>query len=199
MWVLPSRGRPRNINRLIVAYLETGATTHVWLRLDEDDPTLDAYKALILPSGWTLQTGPRKPLSNIYNEAYGLLQTDWYGFIADDVVPVTPYWDTLLIEAAGSDGMAVPAGGDTTGGCPHFVLGGDLVRSVGWLALPGLDRIYIDTVWRGIAEARNVLRMAPDVLLEHRHFSNGMALFDETYRKYNKVMDKEIYQRWKAQ
>lgn len=189
MWVLPSRNRPQNLRRFAEACQKTSMTTPVLLRMDDDNPQSDYHD-------WIVEIGPRKPLSALYNEVFtkypALL---WYGFIADDVVPVTPHWDTLLIDNAGKDGMAVPGGEGT----PHFVLGGDLVRSVGWLALPGLDRIYIDTVWRDIAKARNVLRILPNVLLEHRHFANGKALFDETYKKHNKVTDKEIYQRWKAQ
>jgi len=191
LWILPSRGRPQNINRLIDAYNKTGAITPVWLRLDEDDvqPEYD------LPQGWTVEVGLRKPLSEIYNEFFAKYPNlPYYGFIADDVVPKTQDWDRALIRAARSDGMAVPAGGEAT---PHFVLGGELVRSVGWLSLPGLDRLYIDTVWANIAEDRGVLRFLPEVLLEHRHFSNKKALFDRTYVKNSKESDKIVYQTWK--
>jgi len=193
MWILPSRGRSQNIHRLMDAYERTGATTPVWFRLDDDDPNPEYHH-----ENWTMDTGPRLPLSEIYAEAYDKFpDSDWYGFIADDVVPITSNWDQELIDIAGHDGMAVPAGGDTTGGCPHFVLGGELVRSIGWLALPGLDRLYIDTVWKDIAEQRGVFRYMPQIILEHRHFSNGQALFDLTYRKNNKVQDKVIYESWK--
>lgn len=194
MWILPSRGRPKNILRLCAVFLLTGASTPLWLRLDHDDPMLAKYSG-----PWERHVGPRLPLSEIYNEAFRLFPSaEWYGFIADDVVPETHGWDRKLIEVAGSDGMAVPAGGDTTGGTPHFVLGGDLVRSVGWLALPGLDRIYIDTVWADIARERGVLRHVPDVMLRHYHFSNGMALFDSTYKKRHKAEDRAIYNEWRG-
>lgn len=151
-----------------------------------------------LPPVWRIVIGHRGPLSAIYNAAYERHPHEpWYGFIADDVVPITNCWDAKLIEAAGSDGMAVPSGGETTGGCPHFVLGGDLVRSMGWLSLPGLDRIYIDTVWGDVAKRRGVYREVQNVKLEHRHFSNGKALMDATYRKHNKPQDKLIYDNWR--
>ncbi len=198
MWVLPSRGRPRNLRRLIAAYRNTGATTPVWLRLDEDDPTLEECRALPIPASWACVVGPRLPLSQIYAEAYQhTLCWPWHGFIADDVVPETPGWDATLIEIAGRDGMAVPAGGDPKG-APHFVLGGDLVDEIGWLALPGLDRLYIDTVWKDIATARGVLRRVPEVRLAHRHFSTGMARFDETYRKKHKAQDRALYEMWRS-
>ena len=167
--------------------METGA----WVRVDDDDALLGAYRALPLPPGWSLAVGPREPLSGVYNEAYQALRADWWGFIADDVVPKTQGWDRALVSVAGNDGMAVPAGGH--GGTPHFVLGGDLPRSTGWLALPGLDRLYIDTVWADIARARGALRHVPEVILRHRHFSNGLALKDATYRKPSAAQDRQIY------
>lgn len=199
-WILPTRSRPQNIVRLIDAWTRTSASTPVELCVDFDDPCLEQYENMELPSSWRLVMAPRGPLSMIYNDAYQRNQADsWHGFIADDVVPITNGWDIKLIEAAGSNGMAVPAGGHDTDGAPHFVLGGDLVRSMRWLSLPGLDRIYIDTVWCDVAKDRGVYREVHDVKLEHHHFSNGKALMDPTYRKHNKQQDKLIYTNWRQQ
>ena len=197
MWVLPSRSRPHNISRLIAAWYTTGASTPCWLRLDDDDPCLEEYCSLPLPGGWAVDIGSRRPLGQIYNEAFSWGRNlAWWGFIADDVVPITPEWDVKLIEAAGSNRMAVPAGGHDPEGAPHFVLGGDLPRRTGWLCLKGLDRLYIDTAWQRLAEAGGALVRCPDVILEHRHFSNGGARMDETYRKYRKGQDRETFESW---
>lgn len=199
MWILPSRGRPNNVKRLIEAWSRTGASTPVELCLDADNAP--QYEALQMPSCWKVVVGLRsRLLSGIYNDCFKRNPDEpWYGFIADDVVPLTNDWDVRLIEAAGRAGMAVPDGGHDMNGAPHFVLGGDLVRSVGWLSLPGLDRLYIDTVWQNIAERRGVLRSVPHVVLEHRHFSNGKALMDSTYQKHNKQQDKLIYENWRSE
>lgn len=196
MWILPSRGRPANVIRLMEAFEKTGATTPVWLRFDDDDPQPEyGYE------GWVVEIGPRLPLSEIYAEAYRKYPyLPWYGFIADDVVPTTPEWDKLLIAAAGQDGMAF--GDDGINGskhATHFVLGGNLVRSIGWLSLPGLARIYIDNVWNEIAKRLGVLRYMPNIMLRHHHFSNHLALFDATYKKSAEIKenDKRIYEAWK--
>lgn len=200
MWVLPSRSRPHNLQRLFDAWIKTGATTPVELCLDLDDPCWPEYAQMGMPPGWHLVMANRHGLSCLYNDNYKRHPNEpWYGFIADDVVPMTKDWDVRLIEEAGSNGMAVPAGGHDANGAPHFVLGGDLVREIGWLSLPDLDRLYIDTVWQDIAEARDVLKRVPDVVLEHRHFSNGKALLDDTYRKRNKFKDKLIYDKWRTE
>lgn len=170
------------------------------LLLDEDDPLLDDYLSIVLPASWTHRVGRRRPLSALYNAAYKRLpQAAWWGFIADDVVPATPNWDQRLVAIAGADGMAVPHGSHDDRHTPHFVLGGDLVRSIGWLAVPGLDRLYIDTIWQEIAMKRGVLRVAPDVILWHHHFSNGLALMDSIYRKRRKAEDRAIYKRFKQE
>lgn len=200
MWVLPSRGRPKNIERLSKVWEFTGATTSVYLRLDEDDPALSSYRDIVLPDTWHFITGSRVPLSEIYREVYELFQErSWFGFIADDVVPETHLWDVTLIRRAMPDKMVVPAGGHDQFSTPHFVLGGDLVRDIGWLALPELDRLYIDTVWADIAEARGVLYYEPEVVLSHRHFSNRMAAYDATYIKHDRDRDKQIYDAWKRE
>lgn len=200
MFLLPSRSRPHNVARFIRAWQETGATTPLWLRLDDDDQRLADYRALAFPAGWAVDVGPRVPLSAVYNEAFAWGRgMAWWGFIADDVVPLTPGWDVALIAAAGSDRMAVPAGGhyqQGTEGAPHFVLGGDLPRETGWLCLPGLCRLYIDTVWADFCTRRGALVRCPEIVLEHRHFSNRMAVYDETYRKPRAAQDKAAYQAW---
>ena len=112
LWILPSRSRPQNLGRLIAACRATGMSTPALVRLDEDDFTLSQYKSLIMPDNWKITVGPRLPLSGVYNEAYRTMpETEHFGFIADDVVPETHGWDRALIDSAGRDGMAVPAGG----------------------------------------------------------------------------------------
>lgn len=173
-------------------------STPAWVRLDEDDPMLGGYESLEKPSDWTFAIGQRKPLSEVYNEAFGLFQdADWIGFLADDVVPETRNFDRLLIEAAGKDGLAF--GDDGINGdarAPHFVLGGNLVRSVGFLSLLGLKRLYVDTFWSDVARARGVRRYLPNVKLTHLHFSNRKALMDSIYRKPGKIEDMMIYEKW---
>lgn len=134
-------------------------------------------------------------LAALYNEAFQACpDRPWYGVMADDVVPETPGWAEALIETAGNDGLAF--GDDRINGsnhATHFVLGGGLVREMGWLALPGLSRLYIDTVWCDLAKTRGVFRYRQDVILRHHHFSNRLAVMDETYRKPDKAADKAIY------
>lgn len=185
-WVIPSRSRPQNIPRMFVG------DTPFLLMLDKDDPMLGAYIDLHYPDNWALRIRERMPLSEIYNKAFEEFPfEDFYGIFADDVTPETEGWDHKLIEAAGRDGMAY--GDDGIGTATHFALGGDLVREMGWLAYPGLDRLYIDTIWQDISLAKRVIHYLPDVKIIHRHPSVGLGMMDATYRKPLKHKDREIY------
>jgi hypothetical protein len=200
MFVCPSRSRPHNVARLVDACRATGATAAFLVCIDDDDPLREAYEAQRLPEGWTIRAAPRDGLSAIYNAAFRASPAcDFYGVVADDIVPETNGWDRALIEAAGTDGIAW--GDDGINGCAHathLVVGGALVRDIGWLALPGLSRLYIDTAWNAIGRRRGVLRYRPDVVVRHHHFSNGLAPFDATYRKRAKDDDRRVFKAWRA-
>src|SRR3990167_1205385 len=192
MWLIPTRQRPHRLLNLIKACQKTKMSTSAVLLIDDDDPCLSSYLNL----GWPVETGPHGGLSEIYNRAFEHHpDEEWYGILCDDAVPKTEYFDLKLIKVAGKKGLAAPSGGHSEI-ASHFVIGGDLVRNMGWVALPGLDRLYIDTVWYKIALATGVYHFVPEVVIEHHHFSNGKALMDATYRKANKGRDRDIYENW---
>ncbi|KKL27890.1 hypothetical protein LCGC14_2380620 [marine sediment metagenome] len=198
MWLIPSRERPHRLTRLMEACRKTKMSTAAVVLLDTDDPNLPGYLRLPMIPEWTIEIGLRSGLSEIYNRAFARYPDEvWYGTLCDDVVPETDYFDLQLIEVAGSDSFSFGDDGINGGKHgTHFVVGGDLVRSVGWLSLPGLNRIYIDTVWNDIAHDRSVYYYLPHIKLTHHHFSNGKALMDKTYKKHNKDRDKSIYEAW---
>lgn len=167
---------------------------HAVLMLDDDDPMLGGYTDIHYPPTWWLRIGKRAGLAELYNRFFRESPGHpWYGIFADDVLPEGD-WDARLIAAAGSDGVAY--GDDGIGACTHFCIGGDLVREIGWLALPGLDRLYIDTTWQAIAESRGVLRYLPDVKVTHMHPSAGRGMMDAIYRKPDdvKAADRAVYE-----
>jgi hypothetical protein len=134
----------------------------------------------------------------------------WYGWIADDCLPKTIGWDRALIEAAGSRRIAYPndewqKGVKERDGTPHITsavcMGGDLVRAMGFWALPEQIQMYIDDVWESVAVPSGLMKYCPGVVVEHHHFANGKRPHDETdTRVFNGVSfpahDLAIYQSW---
>lgn len=200
MFICPTRGRPDNLRRLVRAVLDTADNPHLpWLvRIDDDDPRLDDYRRINLPVGWKMEIGPRISCTPVFNEGFHKFPNEpWYGLMSDDQMPVTRHWDSTLIGAAGSDKMAYGADGirdEAIAGMP--IIGGDLARSIGWLQLPGLKRLYGDDALQLVMKRRNALVYCADVLIEHWHFSNGKAAMDETYAKPEAQEDRAIYEAW---
>jgi uncharacterized Rossmann fold enzyme len=195
MWILPTRARPHNLERFFRLYAETGASQWGIVYVDDDDPRLAEYRQITLPDGWRMVISPRIGLGATINKAF----TDnphepFYGMITDDSIPVTPKWDVLLSEAAGSQYIAYCS--NETNKFGHCCLGGDLVRELGWIILPGLQRLYGEDVLLDVGRKRKCLRHV-DVLIDHWHFSIGKAPMDETYEKPDTSNDRKIYHAWR--
>lgn len=188
MFILPSRARPHRLAELMAAYRKTDATAPVMVRIDDDDPAKDKYQALLktAPADWTLHIGPRVKVTGVYVEVFKQHPNlDWYGFLGDDLVPVTPEWDRKLIEAAGRDGVSWPNDGVQAPKCTHPVIGGDLVRCVGWLTPPGFLHWYVDHAWEAIGSVTKRAAYLENVLCQHKNpmldEKVDRALADATY------------------
>lgn len=170
-----------------------------YLLLDDDD--MHRYISVDLPKHWIPFIAPRAPIAHRLQQIFEQFPNEsYYGLLGDDLVPRTEGWDVKLIEVAGSDGVAFAKDSIYNGSfASHPVIGGDLVREIGWLSLPGLDHLYVDAVWTEIGRRRGVLRYVGDVTVEHMHFSNSKAAYDQTYRDHARYADsdKRKFEIWK--
>jgi hypothetical protein len=200
MWIMPTRGRPHNLRRFIALWRGLAQRRDdVWrIVVDLDDPRLLEYQSIALPFGWNLHIGPRVGTCQSYNGMFKRFPDEpFYGVLADDVVPETEGWDAQLVETAGRDGVAY--GDDGINGealATHSVVGGDFVRKLGFISLPGLVRLYADNVLTELARADGVLRYRGDVKLTHHHTFNGLAPKDATHEKPEAGADAQVYHRW---
>jgi hypothetical protein len=116
-------------------------------------------------------------------------QAQFYGWLSDDLEPRTPGWDVALIETAGEWFMA-HCNDLHLSGIPQICMGvlsgamcwgGELVRTVGWWALPGVRQGGIDDAWvHMFARLLNLKRYRPDVVVEHMTYLNGKRPRDAT-------------------
>lgn len=204
MFLCPSRSRPHNLQRLIDYYEKTHAYVKFLVRLDEDDPYLEDYLKLVIPDSWIVHIGPQVKMGGAMRETFKEFPNEpFYSFIGDDTIPRTEYWDKELIETAGDWLIAYP--NDLLKGrkqATHPVIGGELLRAVGYWTLPCLTHLYTDTVWDYIGKMLDLLRYREDVILEHCHWSVGKAPKDEIYiRQFNgrnyHIEDLLCYEHWK--
>ena len=185
LWLLPTRKRPENLIRFFKAAAATGMSTPGLVVIDADDPT--DYRAIELPKGWEYwHAQPHAPGSgDAFRQPWERIRhLDWIGLLADDNVPESPLWDTSLIGklegwnfVSSNDGWRAPY--RIHGGA---AFSGDLIRAVGWLAAPGFNHLFIDTVWETIGSEAGVWTRAMDVMIRHAHAGHDG---DEVYRATN--------------
>ena len=172
----PSRGRPENAARLARAVARTarpGFTRLVFV-LDHDDPELDAYTAALRdgdPSLLIMVTrpdGPRRmgPVLNWAAKQYASVH-GYLGFLGDDHLPHTGWWDDQLCAAIG-DKPGVAYGNDLfqQAALPTAVVMSAVIpRILGYMSPPPLEHLWIDDFWRTLGEATR-LEYLPGV--DHR-------------------------------
>lgn len=191
MWLVPSRGRPHLAQRLF----ESGFREKGVLILDEDEHFI--YEQVILPFGWKKLVLPRMYLGPKLNEAANRFSGEpWYGILNDDHLPVTPGWERLVIDAAGSRSMAWPHDNYAKRISAH-VKGGDLVRLLGWFVCPRMNHYWLDDADELIAKAVGG-KFLEDVMVSHEHANAGRAPMDRTYRERpSNPADKRAFEDWK--
>lgn len=207
--IVPSRGRPQNIERLIEAWNTTNATADLVVGLDDDDPALADYPKADLagPFGFDVHTGPRLRMVGTLNKiaASHAPLYDHVGFIGDDHIPRTVGWDKTITQELDLLGTGIVYGNDLLQGAnlPTAVfMTSDIVKALGWMALPGARHLYVDDAWRELGRALDALTYLPDVIIEHLHPVAGKTEWDDSYRETNSGdtydHDRGVFERWLA-
>lgn len=200
MWVFATRNRVNNCERFIDQWHKTQASSRVYVRLDDDDPTLQDLLALPWPQEFLVVVGPRARIGQAMQEMFERFPTEpWYGILADDVVPQTVHWDQQLIQAAGTHKVSCANEiHEKKVRICHPCVGGDLVRLVGCFAIPTVKHFGTDTLWECIHHCCDLNNKLEHVILEHAHFNFGQSEFDQTYADSQALrqQDKRAYKAW---
>lgn len=199
--IVPTRGRPQNIARLIDSVTMTcQVKTHFVIGVDDDDPQLATYEAVMARAGdaGTMVTGPRKGLTAWTNEI-AMARAGDYRHLAsfgDDHVPVTRGWDRLLIRGIarmGGTGFTYPWDGTREDIPEAVVMSSDIVTALGWMALPDLEHWYIDNVWADLGRGIKRIRHLRAIKVEH------VRKADQTSRDSSEKLaaDRDAYYLWR--
>ena len=200
MWIFATRNRLKNCQRFIDQWHKTQASSLVYVRLDDCDPSLEELKLLPWPKEFLVVVGPRIRLRGAMEEMYHRFPNQsWYGLLADDFIPQTDCWDQRLIERAIPNDISY--GNDVHEKAHrmcHFCIGGDLVRFVGFFGLPVVEHFGTDYIWERIHHMCGRNNKLMDVIIEHAHYNFGQSEFDQTYAESQalKGSDKAAYRAW---
>lgn len=201
--IVPSRGRPANLERLWHAVNATAAGSFRFVAcLDSDDyanyPQLKRIEYMI---------APRMRLAAWYNYAAESLAFDhrYLALWADDVVPETPGWDEALLGELEQVPFGVAYGDDCIQheNLPtHPIVTSSMFHALGWVTPPQLEHLYIDNAWKDLGQWTDSLKYRPDVITRHHHWIAGLAENDEVYRDANDgpraEADQIAYHGWRS-
>ena len=201
--LVPSRGRPGNVARLVEACAATcHADTVIHFGFDEDDPEYVAN--LKAADGCMTSVRPRMGLGAWSNTLAGLHRDAAYlASIGDDMVPVTDGWDVRLMDAIADmgGGWSYPDDKRRNDIPEAWVVDGRIVRALGWICQPDLSHWFVDAVCRDLgAGAGHRLRYCPEVVVEHRNPAVNPAVpVDATYTDAagSFAADMAAYQKWR--
>lgn len=199
--IVPSRGRPQNIERLAAAPGWDAA--ELLVAVDDDDPTLDAYLSL----GVGMIVGPRLGVGGTLNRLAVGEASDFaqISFAGDDHLPRTSDWARRISDTLAEMGTGIVYGNDLMQGpmLPTAVfMTSNIIRSLGYMCPPGIVHLFLDNSWKSMGERLGCLRYLPDVVLEHLHPHANKAEMDDGYARVNSgqmwAHDEAVYRAWLA-
>lgn len=201
-YVVPSRGRPENVKRLAQAFKKTEARADLWVVIDDNDWERKAYEknAEEFDYGYLVientSTGMAQPL----NKGVEILMDDsqydhyqYFGFMGDDHLPRTSYWDYMLSLAIPYNKNGIAYGNDLLQGAnlpTACLMNRQIVEHLGGMVPPHFKHLYLDNFWRKLGEDIGGLFYKPDIIIEHLH---PVARKSEMDIHYARVNSQEMY------
>lgn len=195
--IVPTRGRPENIRRVLEAwdFTEAWADADLILALDADDPEIGRYYELAVEwprLEWRTfpQWQPMVPKLN----ATALLLADGdheyraLGFAGDDHLPQTIGWARRYLTVLGELKTGMVYSDDGYQGqnlCTEWAMTTDVVRTLERMVPAPVEHMYCDNAVLELMTAVGAVRYLPEVRIEHRHPIAGKAESDAQYERVN--------------
>jgi len=193
--ICPSRGRPDTLKDMLESFAETRSDkSDLIVYLNDDDPKLPEYRTMLAENYFKFAVvviGPRKFIAEVFNEfSLAHPEYDYYQPFNDDHYFHTYHWDEKLIDIVEEKGKGwgIACADDLLTDWANFkhpsgcVISGNIIRTLGYMIPPGVRHIGIDTVLGKLAQAIDRLWFTRDVIIEHRHWTNGRRKIDDNYK-----------------
>ena len=217
--IIPTRGRPENVRKVIAAWDETGAwdAADMHLIVDQDDPELPGYMTvereqrrralyLTVQDAWS-------PMVEKLNAAAGWAAKERdegefrysaVAFAGDDHLPRTAGWARRYLDTLAEMGVGMVYGDDGYQGrklSTEWAVTANAVRALGAMVPAPVQHLYCDNAMMDLFGQAGALRHLADVRIEHMHPVAGKAESDEQYRRVNGreqyANDRAAYQNWR--
>jgi hypothetical protein len=224
--LIPTRGRPGNIRKVIAAWDFTNAWDHAHMIVirDADDPQFDAYEALFEE---TRNPDTDEPLFSIVTADHWMPMVhklNWtagnvalsrkyfaLGFAGDDHLPQTIGWAARYLNVLHELGSGMVFGDDGYQGSnlsTEWAVTADTVRVLGRMVPAPVEHMYCDNSMMDLFGGAGALVHLPEVRIEHVHpmardgRGQPKAATDDQYKRVNSreqfKRDKTAYDRWRG-
>jgi predicted O-methyltransferase YrrM len=216
--IVPTRGRPDNVRKVIGAWDFTNAWDHADLVpvVDADDPEIQRYRELVADTEHP-DTGealvqllevPRwMPMVHKLDLAARELAGRYWalGFAGDDHLPQTINWAQRYLTVLRELGTGMVYGDDGYQGAKlstEWAVTSDAVRALDRMVPAPVEHMYCDNSILELFTLAGAVRHLPEVRIEHMHPYAGKADSDEQYKRVNgreqMHRDRVAYQKWRA-
>lgn len=215
--IVPTRGRPDNVRKVISAWDFTNAWDHADLVLvaDADDPEIGRYHQVVEDvcnpdTGVTpmqlIEIPAWLPMVHKLNAASRHLADLYWavGFAGDDHLPQTIGWAARYLTVLRELGTGMVYGDDGYQGrklSTEWAVTSDVVRALGRMVPAPVEHMYCDNAMMDLFGAAGALRHLPEVRIEHMHPVAGKAKTDAQYDRVNHrdqfAKDRRAYEGWK--
>lgn len=193
--IVPSRGRPQNIKRLVKGLIETQADVDLYVGVDKNDPMQNDYLMMQVALGYpkliinfSLSERDRfgSTLNRLTNNA---IEKDRYKYLAwcgDDHLPISKGWDKRYKEEL-DKGAGIVYGNDLVMGetiATQLAFTPDIPKALGYAVPTSFVHLFIDNYFMKLGEKIGGSVYIPDVIFQHLHPIAG-AKSDKTYEEAN--------------
>lgn len=211
LMIVPSRGRPESVARVVKAWEATGAyddAATLLFAIDADDPASGDYLAQSgerVAMGVSTHWRPMVHKLNIVATLPTSLDHFAVGFAGDDHLPRTPGWAGRYVTELRQLGAGIVYGDDGYQGenlPTQWAMTSNIVRALGRMVPAGVEHLYCDNAIRDLGQETGCLRYLADVLVEHMHPVARKAENDAQYKRVNSPSqyrrDRAAYNGWRA-
>jgi predicted O-methyltransferase YrrM len=216
--IVPTRGRPENIRKVISAWDFTNAwdVADLVLVIDRDDPEYQRYEALHEEHRhpdtgeelFSIHVQPHwVPMVHKLNYTAFTLTEGYFalGFAGDDHLPQTIDWAKRYLTVLHEMGTGMVYGDDGYQGrklSTEWAITSDVVRALGRMVPAPVEHMYCDNAMMDLFNGAGALRHLPEVRIEHMHPIAGKADSDDQYKRVNHrdqfSRDRRAYERWRS-
>ena len=204
--ICPTRIRPEQAKAMYNTFRKTSTyNSEVIFYIADDDPNIEEYKQELRNCAYIIDK--RRTIIEVMNyiscERYP--NRKYYSCIGDDNRYSTRKWDSEFIKEIEEKGRGwgFAYGNDLFQKeklCGNPIISGNIIRALGFMALPVLKHQFVDNFWTDLASSINRIYYREDIIQEHLHpFANKGKMdanYDWIYKSGITQLDQMAYKKW---